>query len=163
MTAEAGSAAFRMDLRRANRLQVVCRQGSCAESVLFGPEIVHFFGTLPREQGSDPGISEYFQKNVIKTTRRCGVLRQMVLYCEKYRKSVGNIMSRTPEEWGRLLGSTLAKMNACESRKAPLSTDSYRVIAETIACVMAEARAEGYEHAMMALEEKAGVPRILHA
>ena len=53
-------------------------------------------------------------------------------------------MSRTPDEWARLLGSALDKMQAADCRKsAPgLSTDCLRVMAETIACAIAEARVE---------------------
>lgn len=52
-------------------------------------------------------------------------------------------MARSPEEWARLLGSTLSKMQAYKDRSmvSALSPDCQRVIAQTIACVMAEAPA----------------------
>ncbi|HEV7250764.1 MAG TPA: hypothetical protein VGN93_27625 [Shinella sp.] len=51
-------------------------------------------------------------------------------------------MGRKPEDYARLLASTLCKLHAAECRGAsPLvSEDSIRVISETIAAAMEEAR-----------------------
>lgn len=62
-------------------------------------------------------------------------------------------MARTPEEWGALLGTTLARMQATDpSFMLPaMSPDCCRIITETIAVIVAEARSQGREEALHGL------------
>ena len=59
-------------------------------------------------------------------------------------------MARTPEEWGALLGSTLAKMQASDPTflSPAMSPDCCRIITDTIAVIVAEARALGRDDAL---------------
>ncbi|MDR6757885.1 hypothetical protein J2Y48_003183 [Mycoplana sp. BE70] len=59
-------------------------------------------------------------------------------------------MARTPEEWGALLGSTLAKMQATDPNflLPAMSPDCCRIITDTIAVIIAEARSQGRDDAL---------------
>lgn len=74
-------------------------------------------------------------------------------------------MSRTPDEWARLLGSALDKMQAADCRRTAsgLSADCLRVMAETIACAIAEARVEFHMEGGTIHEETGSTPHRLHA
>lgn len=65
-------------------------------------------------------------------------------------------MERKPEEYARLLAGALSKLHAAECHGASplLSEDSVRVIGQTIAVAMEEARKEQFELAEAALREK---------
>ncbi|MBD9373531.1 hypothetical protein IB238_12965 [Rhizobium sp. ARZ01] len=62
-------------------------------------------------------------------------------------------MARTPEEWGALLGTTLTRMQATDpSFMLPaMSPDCCRIITETIAVIVAEARSQGRDDALRGL------------
>jgi len=62
-------------------------------------------------------------------------------------------MARTPEEWGALLGSTLAKMQATDPNFLwpAMSPDCCRIITDTIAVIVAEARSQGRDDALRGL------------
>ena len=74
-------------------------------------------------------------------------------------------MARTPEEWGALLGSTLAKMQASDPRfmLPAMSPDCSRIITETIAVIVAEARLEGRDDALVGLQGPIVARSRLHA
>ncbi len=74
-------------------------------------------------------------------------------------------MARTPEEWGALLGSTLAKMQASDPRfmLPAMSPDCCRIITETIAVIAAEARSQGYDDALLGLQGQMAGRSRLHA
>ncbi|MCV3735955.1 hypothetical protein OCK02_07050 [Rhizobium sp. TRM96647] len=74
-------------------------------------------------------------------------------------------MARTPEEWGALLGSTLAKMQASDARfmLPAMSPDCSRIITETIAVIVAEARLQGRDDALLDLQAPTIARRRLHA
>jgi hypothetical protein len=65
-------------------------------------------------------------------------------------------MSRKPEDFARLLASALCKLHAAESHGAsPLvSEDSIRVISETIAVAMDEARKIHVDQELVATRER---------
>lgn len=62
-------------------------------------------------------------------------------------------MARTPEEWGALLGSTLAKMQATDPTflLPAMSPDCSRIMTDTIAVIVAEARSQGRDDALRGL------------
>ncbi|SOC36899.1 hypothetical protein SAMN05892877_103238 [Rhizobium subbaraonis] len=74
-------------------------------------------------------------------------------------------MARTPEEWGALLGSTLAKMQASDPRfmLPAMSPDCCRIITETIAVIAAEARSQGYDDALLGMQGQMAGRNRLHA
>lgn len=72
-------------------------------------------------------------------------------------------MARTPEEWGALLGTALARMQATDpSFMLPaMSPDCCRIITDTIAVIIAEARSQGREDAVIGLQpQTATVSRL---
>lgn len=71
-------------------------------------------------------------------------------------------MARTPEEWGALLGTTLARMQATDPAflLPAMSPDCSRIITETIAVIVAEARRQGREEALRGARRSATVSRL---
>ncbi len=65
-------------------------------------------------------------------------------------------MGRKPEDYARLLTSALCKLHAEECRRAsPLvSENSLRVITETIAIAMEDARREHFQQALAVMRER---------
>ncbi len=65
-------------------------------------------------------------------------------------------MGRKPEDYARLLASALCKLHAAECRKAsPLvSENSLRVITETIAAAMEDARKVHIQQELAAMRER---------
>ena len=65
-------------------------------------------------------------------------------------------MGRKPEDYARLLASALCKIHAAESRGASplMSEDSVRVISETIAAAMDDARKIHVEQELVATRER---------
>ncbi|WP_337182527.1 hypothetical protein [Shinella sp.] len=65
-------------------------------------------------------------------------------------------MGRKPEDYARLLASALCKLHSAESRAAsPLvSDDSLRVITETIAAAMEDARKIHIQQGLSAMNER---------
>ncbi|MEW9614690.1 hypothetical protein AB3G45_12760 [Shinella sp. S4-D37] len=65
-------------------------------------------------------------------------------------------MGRKPEDYARLLASALCKLHAAECRGASplISEDSVRVISETIAVAMEDARKIHVEQELAAMRER---------
>jgi hypothetical protein len=65
-------------------------------------------------------------------------------------------MGRKPEDYARLLASTLCKLHAAECRGASplISEDSIRVISDTIAAAMDDARKIHIEQELAAVRER---------
>jgi hypothetical protein len=65
-------------------------------------------------------------------------------------------MGRKPEDYARLLASALCKLHAAESRGASplMSEDSVRVISDTIAAAMDDARKIHVEQELVATRER---------
>ncbi|QRM57718.1 hypothetical protein [Sinorhizobium sp. BG8] len=75
-------------------------------------------------------------------------------------------MARSASEWGQLLGTTLDRMTLADQRLRPgtgLSPDCYRVITDTFAFALREARAAGYAEAMESLENQSPKKPLLRA
>ncbi|MGX5722857.1 hypothetical protein [Shinella zoogloeoides] len=79
----------------------------------------------------------------------------IVVLCGHNQKLVGN-MGRKPEEYARLLASALCKLHAAESRGGSplLSENSVRVISQTIAAAMDEARNIHIHEELTAMNER---------
>lgn len=77
---------------------------------------------------------------------------------------VGN-MERKPEEYARLLAGALCKLHAAESGGASplLSEESVRVIRETIAAAMEDARKMQFALALAALRDNGEQRAYLHS
>lgn len=65
-------------------------------------------------------------------------------------------MGRKPEDYARLLASALCKLHAAESRGASplISEDSVRIIADTIAAAMEDAKKIHIEQEVAAMRER---------